>query len=79
MFLVVGNLVQRLFEFGADQELLRRGVVLDPQDIGLAADLAVFDIGLAASSGLVHCRDVPLSAGGALEARFHCKTAYLSG
>ena len=60
-----------LFQFCADEEFMRGIVVLDSQDIGLAADLAVFDVGLVASGGLVNRGDVPFSARGALEPRFH--------
>ena len=41
------------FQFGGDEEFLRRGVVLDAKDIRFAADLAVFNVALAASGGLV--------------------------
>ena len=61
----------RLLQFCCDQEFLRCIVVLDPQDVGLATDLAVFDVGLAASSGFVDRVNVPLTAGGALETRVH--------
>lgn len=80
MFLVVGNLVQRLFQFGADQELLRRRIVLDAQNVRLAADLAVFDVALPLPGRLVDGSGVPFSAGGALETGFHgVERAYLSG
>lgn len=46
-------------------------VILDAQQVGLAAHLAVFHVGLAASGRFVDRRDVPLSAGGALETGFH--------
>ena len=59
------------FQFGGDEEFLRRGVVLDAKDIGLAADLAVFNVALAASGGLVDGRGVPFAAGGALETGLH--------
>jgi len=61
----------RLFNFGGDKEFLRQRVVLDLQNIRLAADLAVFYVLLAASGGLVDGSRVPYSAGGALEAGFH--------
>jgi hypothetical protein len=42
-----------LFQLGGNEKLLRRIVVLDPQHIRLAADLAVFNIALAASRRFV--------------------------
>jgi hypothetical protein len=39
--------------------------------VGLAADLAVFDVTLAASGGFVHCGDIPFTAARALKTRFH--------
>jgi len=68
----------RSFQFGGDEELLRRGVVLDAQDIWLAANLAVFDIVLAASGGLVNGSSVPFSAGSALETGLHRLTEHTS-
>ena len=46
-------------------------VVFDAEDVGLAANLTVLDVGLAAAGGFVHGRDVPFPAGSALEAGFH--------
>ena len=60
-----------LLQFGCDKEFLGRRVVVDPQDVWLAADLAVFYIALPAPGGLVDGGRVPFSAGGALEAGFH--------
>ena len=54
-----------------DQEFLRRVVVLHAQNVRLAADLAIFDIALVASGGLVDRGGIPFSAGRALETRFH--------
>jgi hypothetical protein len=59
------------FQFRGDEKFLRGGVILDAKDIGLAANLAIFDVALAASSGLIHEVGVPFSAGCALEAGFH--------
>ena len=81
----------RLFKFGSDDEFARGIVILDAQNIRLAADLAVFDVALALPGGLVNCGDVPLSAGSALETGVHgmggpwprlrvaLRRAYLSG
>jgi len=68
----------RSFQFGGDEELLRRGVVLDAQDIRLAANLAVFDVVLAASGGLINGSSVPFSAGSALETGLHRLTEHTS-
>lgn len=59
------------FQLGCDEELLRGIVVFDSEYVRFAADLAVFDVGLAASGGLVNAGDVPFSARSALEAGFH--------
>jgi len=63
-------------QFSSDEEFLRRRVVLDTKYIGLAADLAIFDLALAASRRLIHGRDIPLSAGRALEAGFHTSSIH---
>jgi hypothetical protein len=59
------------FQFSGDKKLLRGVVVFDAKDIGLAANLAILDVALAASSGLIHGGGVPFSARCALEAGFH--------
>jgi hypothetical protein len=56
---------------GRDEEFLRGSVILNPQYIRLATDLAVFDIALPAPRRLVHRGGVPLSATRALVASFH--------
>ena len=61
----------RSFQFCSDEEFLRGCVVFNTQDVRFTADLAILDIALAASGGLVDRRRVPLSAGSALETRFH--------
>jgi hypothetical protein len=43
------------------------------QDVGLAADLAVLDVSLQISGGLVDLGDVPLAAIGTLKTRGHVK------
>ena len=60
-----------LFEFRCDEELGGGIVVLDSQNIRLAADLAIFNVALAATGGFVDRSDVPLSTRSALETRFH--------
>lgn len=65
-----------LLQFGLDEEFLRRSVVLDAQDIRLAADLAIFHVALPAPSRLVDRSGVPFSAGSALESGFHHLRAY---
>ena len=66
------------FQFGGDEELLRRGIVLDAQDVGLAANLAVFDVVLVASGGFVNGSGVPFPAGSALETGLHRLTEHTS-
>jgi hypothetical protein len=63
--------LHELFQFRGDQELFRFGIVRDFQDVGLAADLAVFDVALRTAGGLVHRGFVPLTATGALESWGH--------
>ena len=41
------------------------------KNVGLTADLAVFDITLPAAGGDIHLRFVPLAAAGALESGLH--------
>src|SRR6185437_2475294 len=41
------------------------------QQVGLAADLAIFNIGLPAARRVIHNRFVPFAAAGALESRLH--------
>ena len=60
-----------LLEFGTDKEFTGGTVVLDSKYIRLAADLAVFDIGLAPSRGLVYRGHAPLTARRTLKAGFH--------
>lgn len=55
------------FEFGGDCVGAGGAVPLDMEDVRLAADLAIFDVGLAAAGGLVDCGVVPLAAACALE------------
>jgi len=61
-----------LFQLSRNHKILFLGVVLDTEEIGLAAYLAVLDVGLDTASGLVRHRLVPLAATGTLESRFHC-------
>lgn len=53
------------------EEFPRRPIVLNPQHVGLAAHLAVFDVVLTPSGGFVDVSQVPFSASRALETRFH--------
>jgi hypothetical protein len=59
------------FQVGYDEEFLRCRVVLDAQGIGFAANLAVFDVTLLASSGFIHCGRIPLAAACTLKTSFH--------
>jgi hypothetical protein len=61
----------RSFRLGGNEELGGGVVVLDPEQVLLAANLAVFDVTLASSRGLVDDGFVPFAAECALEARFH--------
>jgi hypothetical protein len=60
-----------LFQFGCDEELLPRRVVLHAQHVRLAANLAVFDVALPPSRGLIDGGRIPFSAGRTLETGFH--------
>ena len=63
-----------------DHVFLRLLVPFQPQYVWLATDLAVFDIGLGSSSGIVDSGLVPLSATRALETGAHrlahCNTVF---
>ena len=58
-------------ERGHYQEFLRLRIVLHPQHIGPAADLAVFDITLPASCEFIHGGRIPLAATRTLKTSFH--------
>jgi hypothetical protein len=60
-----------LLKVRRNKEFVRRRIVLDPQHIGLAADLAIFDVNLPASCGFVHCGRIPLSTARTLETCLH--------
>jgi hypothetical protein len=57
-------------ELGGDHEFFGGAVPLDAEDVGAAADLAVFDIGLAGAGGFVDEGGVPFAAACALVAGF---------
>jgi hypothetical protein len=59
------------FQLGADEELLRRDIILNLQNVGLAADLAIFHVALPAPGTRVHGGGVPLAAACALKASVH--------
>ena len=59
------------FQFRRDRVFACRHVPGDTQDVGFAADLAVFDIALRTAGGLVHRGFVPLTTAGALESWGH--------
>lgn len=63
--------VATLFEFGRDQALFRLRVEGDLQQVGAAANLAVFDVTLVAAGGFVDGGLVPLAASRTLEAGGH--------
>jgi len=56
---------------GRDKELPGRVVVLNAENVRLAADLAIFDVDLAAARGFVDPRRIPFTARSTLEAGFH--------
>ena len=60
-----------LLQLGQDKYLLQCGVVLDPHQIGFAADLAILHVALPVPSGLIDRRAIPLAATRALETGFH--------
>jgi hypothetical protein len=57
------------FELGMDDECLVSSAPADIEHIGLAADLAVFDVALMAAGGFIDEGLIPLSAAGALKVR----------
>ena len=68
-----------LFELGRDEEFAGRIVVLNAQDVWLAANLTIFNIELSPAGRLVDGGDVPLSTRGALEAGLHGKELISAG
>jgi hypothetical protein len=56
-----------LLQLCPDEESLRRHIVLNVQHIGPAADLAILDIVLPATSEIIDRRDIPLAAARALK------------
>jgi hypothetical protein len=60
--------------FRTNYKLLLSWVEADREQVGLAADLAIFHILLQRTRGLVNLGGVPLSAIAALEATLHGKT-----
>jgi hypothetical protein len=59
------------FQRSRNEELLRRHIVLNAQYIWLAADLAVFNVGLPAARRFVDVGGIPFSTACALKACFH--------
>jgi len=60
-----------LFQFRRNHKFPLARVVLDAKQVRFATDLAIFYIGLAAASRLIHRRLVGLAASGALESGLH--------
>jgi hypothetical protein len=56
---------------GGNEEFLHLSIVLNPQHIRLAADLAVFHIALPAACGFIHRGGIPLAATRTLKTSFH--------
>jgi hypothetical protein len=55
------------FELGMDEKAVVCGAPTHIENVGLATDLAVFDILLVAACGLIHGGFVPFATAGALE------------
>ena len=64
-------MIHTSLEFGGDKEFLRRIIVFHAQNVRFATDLAILDVALATSGGLIDGSGIPFAAGGALESRFH--------
>jgi hypothetical protein len=63
------------FELGIDHKSLVSGVPAYVEEVGLAADLTVFDVALVAAGGFIDDGLVPLSASRALKLTFsHAET-----
>jgi hypothetical protein len=58
-------------QFRSDDKLLHVGIPLDSEQIGLAADLAIFYVALFGSVAEIDERFVPLATASALETGFH--------
>jgi hypothetical protein len=67
------------FELGAYTVFVRLPVPLNTEHVGLAAHLAILDVALPASCGLINHRFIPLSTSRALKARinWHIRSAKL--
>jgi hypothetical protein len=64
-------LLNTLFQFRRNHKFSATRVIFDTQQIRFATDLAIFYIGLPATSRLIHGRLVGLAASGALESGLH--------
>jgi hypothetical protein len=60
-----------LLQLSSDEKLLRGRVIVGAQHVGLAADLAIFNVTLPLSRGFIHDDRVPFSTARALIATFH--------
>jgi hypothetical protein len=60
-----------LLQFCRYDKLGRPRIVLNLQQVGLAADLAIFHVGLATSRSFIHAGFIPLSATGTLKTCTH--------
>jgi hypothetical protein len=58
-------------QFGPDEEALSVWGIRNLQYVGTATDLAVFDVALNATGGLVHRSLIPFAATRALKTGFH--------
>jgi hypothetical protein len=57
------------FELGMDEKAVICGAPTHVENVGLATDLAVFDVLLAGARGFIHRGFVPFATAGALELR----------
>ena len=74
---VAERMRSRSLQRSCNDKFLRRRIIFDSQHIRLAADLAVLDVTLPASSRLVYGSRIPFTAPRTLKTRFH-ESNYLS-
>src|ERR1700730_13911363 len=65
-----------LFQLRRNHKFVLPWVVLNMQEVRLAAHLAIFHVRLGASGRLVHRRLVPLAAAGTLESGLHYSSIF---
>jgi hypothetical protein len=65
------GLLSTLFQFSCNHKFLLDWIVLHAQQVWLAANLAILNVGLVATGGGVHRCLVPFATAGALESGIH--------